>query len=887
MSLSLGHLVGYLELDDKKFNRSAAAADKKMTALQLHLKALAATNPKIQVDVETKKLDDLKAKMADLKAQAAKGVDVRVEVAAALIEIDRVQNKLRMLHNQEVRIRVDNRSALASIGQVGSKINGLWATILGLGPMLIPIGAAATGSILAIGSASLSAAAGVGVLAAAFAGIGKSAQALATYREAVKQAGPKAALQVRQLAVGVEAAQHNFAKHPTALNAHRLSIAKQKQGMGPASLTAARDAFDKSEYGDQSAAGKRFVKFSLDTLGPATHGLHNTAQTAVLPGVERGLRSMLPLLPVFNKLVDNVGRSLGTMAARTGKALNDPFWRHFFNWLATTAGPNLLVMGHSWGQLFEGIFRTLERFGPQGHSFIMWVDGLTTKFNAWSKGGAGSGFESFMAYVQESGPAVVAVLKPLGQIVGELLTGMASSGLGELHVFATLLDGIAHLPTGAIETIGVVLPGIILALKGMQFVNALSGGINGLAGSFGNLARNAEGAAATGSLGGGKTAGRVGGVITGLSIVAAGSGVHNKKGQYAANIGGGALAGGSAGAALGSVIPGVGTGAGAAIGATIGGLAGLYKQLHQVNSETKKSGKSWQDYTLTLDGVHAAAGLATRQMAYQRIEASGLFDATRKLGLSDREVVQAVTGHTAARKKLGEALASEQRTHLAGLSPEIIQNIYDETSAVGKARLAQLQMNLAVAQTKEQVRAAQRALDAFSKTDGTAKVGLTGYKKMRDELWTLKRLYDGLTGGTSSGSGGSIPAPATGLGGLLGDPGADTQTGGHRPAGQLPKGPHRALGGPVTAGITYKINERGPETFFTPGRNGTILDAHGTQEMLKRGSGGGVTSDDIHALITSIRPVYGDVHISGDPTVFRREMQHDQRRAALSGVQAG
>src|SRR5689334_23668266 len=107
MSLSMGHLVGYLELDDKKFNRQATAADKKMTALQLHLKALAATNPKIQIDVDVRKLDDLKAKLADLKAQAAKGVDVRVEIAQALIEIDRVQMRLRSLHNQEVKIRVD------------------------------------------------------------------------------------------------------------------------------------------------------------------------------------------------------------------------------------------------------------------------------------------------------------------------------------------------------------------------------------------------------------------------------------------------------------------------------------------------------------------------------------------------------------------------------------------------------------------------------------------------------------------------------------------------------------------------------------------------------------------------------------------------------------
>ena len=31
------------------------------------------------------------------------------------------------------------------------------------------------------------------------------------------------------------------------------------------------------------------------------------------------------------------------------------------------------------------------------------------------------------------------------------------------------------------------------------------------------------------------------------------------------------------------------------------------------------------------------------------------------------------------------------------------------------------------------------------------------------------------------------------------------------------------------------------------------------------------------------RPVHGDVHISGDPTVFRREMQRDGQAAGLGG----
>lgn len=856
MALSIGHLVGYLELDDKRFNRSAAAADKKMTALQLHLKALEKTNPKIRVDVETRKLDELKARLADLKAQAAKGVDVRVEIAQALIEIDRVQMKLRELHNREVKIDVDNRSALASIGAVGSKISGLWATILVLGPMLLPVAGAATGGILAIGSASVSAAAGVGILALALGGIGESTKALAKYREAVDAAGPKAKIESEQLAVGVRAAQKAYAKHPTALNAQKLAIAKQKQAMGPQSLLSAKHTLDQSKFADQTAAGKSFVRFTLDKLQPAGHQLRASAQSAVLPGVERGLESLLKRLPLFDRLVTHVGEAVGKMAARAGKALTDPFWRQFFNWIAATAGPNLLTMGHTFGRVFEGIARTLMRFGPQGHSLLLWVDSLATKFNKWSQGGVGSGFQRFMDYVEQSGPAVLEVLRPLGVIIPQLLAGMSSTGMGELHVFGAILAGIATLPTGAIQVIGATLPVIVLALKGMQIVNGLVTGVKLFGDAMGGLA--GQTVAAEKGLSRWKQTAQGLGLIGGSTLLM--SGVHDKgKGGYIKSALGGALIGGS----LGSVIPGVGTAVGAGIGAAGGALTQLITQLNSTNRATKRSAGSWKDYASTLDGVTEHATRATRALAYQRLEASGMLDSTRKLGLSDRTVVQAVTGNPKARKELATALSDEKRFHGHGLSADEIKSIENETAAVGKARLAQLQMNLATAQGKKQIDKAQKALDDFAKTNGTAKVGLTGYQETMRQLRSIKRALMQVWGKTPD-------APTSGPGGLdtLLNP-TITPT-------------HKAHGGKVRPGHLYNVAEGGRFELFVPNVAGQIVSNHNAKQMLSA-AGGGVTLEQLADLVKGMQPLYGDVHISGDPTVFRREMQADARRASLAG----
>jgi hypothetical protein len=40
----------------------------------------------------------------------------------------------------------------------------------------------------------------------------------------------------------------------------------------------------------------------------------------------------------------------------------------------------------------------------------------------------------------------------------------------------------------------------------------------------------------------------------------------------------------------------------------------------------------------------------------------------------------------------------------------------------------------------------------------------------------------------------------------------------------------------------------------------------------------------IAGALLSARPMYGDVHISGDPTTFRQQMQSDRRASALDGV---
>jgi hypothetical protein len=50
------------------------------------------------------------------------------------------------------------------------------------------------------------------------------------------------------------------------------------------------------------------------------------------------------------------------------------------------------------------------------------------------------------------------------------------------------------------------------------------------------------------------------------------------------------------------------------------------------------------------------------------------------------------------------------------------------------------------------------------------------------------------------------------------------------------------------------------------------------------GAGPQIDYDQLALAMAAVRPLYGDVHISGDPTTFRRQMQQDRRASASDGI---
>jgi hypothetical protein len=506
VSLNIGTLVGYLQLDDTNFARKADNADKKMSALQLQLKALSQLDPKLKINADeaTAKLDALKARVADLKAQAAEGIDVRVEMVKALTELDILQAKIREV-SRTIDVNVDTAEAEAKLTLLGlrvdwlkgkldflGKIKGpglLASSILALSPMLITAGGAATALFGAFSSGALSAAAGISVLRAALKDIGPGAAAYKAYQDSMTKAQQSYATSLSKassshsIALGSASTAWSTPGRVSAnksyANAQASAAASLAQAQRNAQMT-----LNQSAYGSLSPQARSFVQFDINKLQPTTTGFKQAAQNSVLPGVQRGLTEAIKTAPLVNAAITSIGNAVGSMAAKAGKALNDPFWRHWITWLGHSASKDFPLFASAAGHLFEGIARAIKKFSPDGHSLLSWMDNLAKRFDHWT---TTPGFMKFLDTVKKDGAQVASTLGSLWKVLGPFLSGLASAGMAEWKIFGDVLAGAAKLPSGVFKILGESLPIIVLALKGMQIVTAVAGGIKAMGVAMGIL----------------------------------------------------------------------------------------------------------------------------------------------------------------------------------------------------------------------------------------------------------------------------------------------------------------------------------------------------------------------------------------------------------------
>jgi hypothetical protein len=270
------------------------------------------------------------------------------------------------------------------------------------------------------------------------------------------------------------------AQETVASSQRALAAAYAKTGTaGVASANAVAVAF-----GEIGPAGIKFAKFLSALIDGPIHDLKASAEAALLPGLQKGIEALLPLLPTFNKILTVAGKALGDLFASAGKALASPAFKGFFELIARTAGPSITAFGKILGDLFTGFAGLAVAFEPLTKPFLKFLTDLADGFAKFGAGAAGkdSPFQTFLGYVKDNAPAVRDLI---GGIIGafdNLVVALAPLGGVMVKVLGAFAQFLAKLTPA--ELLGIVagISGIVLALtqspaSGIVFLTAAAAAI--------------------------------------------------------------------------------------------------------------------------------------------------------------------------------------------------------------------------------------------------------------------------------------------------------------------------------------------------------------------------------------------------------------------------
>lgn len=219
-----------------------------------------------------------------------------------------------------------------------------------------------------------------------------------------------------------------------------------------------------------------FAQFLRNSILPAITSLKNAAANGLLPGLEQGLQALTPLLGPLTSFVGSLATEMGNLAAQAGKALTSPFWVNFFTWVAATAGPTIDTFAHIVANIAKGFAGLLKAFSPVVTQLGNGLEHLSAKFAAFGANASNNkGFQSFLHYVETSGPQLVHTLEDVAGAFGHILTALEPLGSIALSIIGGISNAISSIPTpvltillGLISAIATVLlgaAGLIAAVK--------------------------------------------------------------------------------------------------------------------------------------------------------------------------------------------------------------------------------------------------------------------------------------------------------------------------------------------------------------------------------------------------------------------------------------
>lgn len=487
-------------------------------------------------------------------------------------DLDATRKSVKGVGDEVDKTSVSTRQGAKDIDRYGGRLRLLTEAAVTLGPALVPIGAAGIPAIagLAAGLGAAAGAASVAVLA--FNGVGDAIKAFNTYQ--------------------VE---------PTTENLDEMRAAMEK--IGP--------------------AGADLVRF-ISSLEPELRALQDTAREGMFPGIESGIRDMLPLLPQVQRIVGNIATELGRLMDDAGGALGGAQFREFFNYLENDAATILSHFARATGNVAQGMADLVVAMGPLSMEFSNGLENMTQSFADWAAGlSRTEGFQNFVDYLRETGPQVLQFLGSFGNALVAIAQAAAPWGSVVLPTLTALADALATIAGSPVGGVLFTAAAGFMALN--RAVIPVRAAVTGLSTAFLDLRTSPDRAATALTRFGG--AARIAAGAGGVGLFVAGLNETNDTLAAFEGAAGGALAGFSVGGPWG-----------AAIGGAVGALATL-------GSANESTSGYVRELTGSLNEQTGALTENSRTVAAKALEDAGALELADQLGISLGTVTEAALGN--------------------------------------------------------------------------------------------------------------------------------------------------------------------------------------------------------------------------------------------------
>jgi prefoldin subunit 5 len=286
----------------------------------------------------------------------------------------------------------------------------------------------------------------------------------------------------------------------------------------------------KAEFDRVGPSGERFIRY-LDSLTPVLTDLQMTARDGLFPGVEAGIDNVLTRVPQIRNIVGTLSANLGDLARDTGDALASDRYDAFFSYLEAEAGPIMQDFARSTGNIFETVANLIVALDPATQDFTSGLLDRTRDLARWSRDlGSNQSFQSFLDYIQESGPKALDFLGTFVTSLADITTAVAPVGdiLPVMTTLVGLLGDVAASDLGTPIFAGIAALSVYnrtmaatVALQSRLSAAGTLGGLGSIVGVRGLESNAAKGSRSLSALG--AQAGRAALPIAGLAVAATGA----------------------------------------------------------------------------------------------------------------------------------------------------------------------------------------------------------------------------------------------------------------------------------------------------------------------------------------------------------------------------